>query len=1059
MSLNLAGQTSGAWQFSSVKTTDGLTDNLVSSTVEDQMGFIWIGTLRGLNRFDGHNLITYTIKEDGSPGLPSNHIQCLMVDSSGNIWIGTRDAGLCRYDPRTDEFFSPRFFNSNNEEVTRTPIFRIVQGRENEIYAAASKAGVFKVDLETLDTEVIQIDLHKGETENVNVHDIILSEAGFWIGSYGDGIIKYDADFGFVQSYDGVNLSNSLHCKEILRMIEGTYPDLWIATSQNYLHYYNRETGIGKVYDQPADANLDHFTIYDLMLQGKDSLWLATIRGGVQIFNIKEERFEIVSSKNHPGGVDCNSILSLDRSTDGTLWVGTKEAGLAFYHPATQIFEVYSKYLPGSNLLDFNSVRSIYADDHYLFVGGEEGLNQIDLKTSERKLWLADLSILSIAQHPGIDNVLFFGANSGQLILFDKEKGPLDKLDLKIPESQLENNEIDNIYAIEPLNDHEILLGTRTGCAVFDPTKKSVLKFFKNSENPLSIPAGDIRHIVKDSMGRIWVASTTAGLSLMNYETGGFEKFELNNEFGFISRTIVALHADSKGNLWIGTEKGLIKFNPERGVIKSISDANGLSQNYVVGIVEDPNGNLWLGTKEGLTKYNPVTDETKIYTDINGLPSNVFNIRASFKGPDQKIYFGCSQGLIAFKSEDIQFELPKPKPKFVDLLFLEEGNALDIKLPYVDAVYIDPHERFFSVEISAFDFIFDKKLRYRYRVKELSNEWIDIEDGTNIPFTEMKPATYTLEYMVSRDNFEWHSPKKPLTIIVKPALFQRPLIQIILGLFIFSLVVLFILARTSFLKKQKTELDKLVKIRTAELLKSENLLKEANQTKDKFFSILAHDLRSPFSSLLGLAGILQDEWSRYSDSERQKFVKGFKDNLESTFKLVNNLLDWSRLQQGKIKPELNDLSLRQIVDKVIHEMNASVMIKHMHVENKVHKDVHISGDEFMLSTILRNLLSNAIKYSPKGNSILISSVNESQDVKCCVEDFGTGISPDLQENLFNLIKTKSKPGTEGEKGTGLGLIVSRDFVELMGGNFSFESSPGKGSRFCFTLKRANLIKI
>jgi signal transduction histidine kinase/ligand-binding sensor domain-containing protein len=1051
---SLSGQTGSKLQFKSISFADGLSQSIITCIAQDQAGYMWIGTRDGLNRYDGHKIEILKATDDGKPTLPSNHIQCLMVDSLGNIWIGTREDGLCRYDPRTQSFAVPVFINGSGKDVSKTTVFRIVPGANHNLYAVTSDAGIFRVDINTLATEVWPVVLPESDGSQVNLHDIVVGDGFLWLGSYGSGLLKYVPGKGVVERYTGEAPDKQYNFDYVVRMIPGTWPDLWISGWDNYLHRFNLETKESKLYDTPINVYEHHSSTHDLLLQGTDSLWLATAVGGLQLFHIGDEYLEQISTIDQPGGVGYNNILSLFRSKEGILWVGTNGKGLSYHHPGTQLFEVYSKNIPGKEKLDFESVRCIYVDDQFLFAGGYYGLNRIDLKTHKKEYFLRTKPIYCIAEHPGNPNLLLVGSEGGPLYLFDKQKGIVDQYDPFVHPPSYTKVPLSFIYAIAPFNSHQILLGTTFGCATFDLDQKKVTGLYQSSGDPASIPPGEIKSILIDSKKRIWVGSTSGGLALFDPESGRFLRYTMDTPGRHMpSNSILDLFEDTKGRLWVGTEVGLIELDPEKGMIRKVSTSEGLPVNYVVGIGEDRSGKLWLSGLAGLCNFNPETGKIEVFSKMHGLPKNEFNLQSHFKGPDGKLYFGGYDGVIGFIPEKISQDLPSPDPKFVNLLVYNEPAELQEKLPYVKHVNIKPNQDFFSVEVSAFDFLFDDEAQFRYRVMEISEDWINLGNNRIISFTKLKPSTYTLEAQVSDNISDWFSTSSPLTIVVKPSIIQQPLFKGLMLLVIVLLIFQIFFIRTRFLRSQSKRLNELVELRTLELSESEKRLQEANLTKDKFFSILAHDLRSPFSSLLGLAEILHEEWPNFSDSQKREYILGIRKNLETTYGLVNNLLDWSRLQQGRITPDLKEISLRTLVDQVILEMNAPASLKQIQVDNNVDEWVRVKADEFMLSTILRNLISNAIKYSTRGNKVLIKSTIDGTRVQCCVEDFGTGIDESQQENLFNLINAQSRPGTEGEKGTGLGLMVSHEFVRLLNGEFLFESKPGKGSRFCFSLVR------
>jgi len=240
----------------------------------------------------------------------------------------------------------------------------------------------------------------------------------------------------------------------------------------------------------------------------------------------------------------------------------------------------------------------------------------------------------------------------------------------------------------------------------------------------------------------------------------------------------------------------------------------------------------------------------------------------------------------------------------------------------------------------------------------------------------------------------------------------------------------------------------------SDLQEKEAMLEESNRTKDKFFSILAHDLIGPFSSVIQLYDMVFT--GKVAGKQKEQFMQQVSDALKNTYRLLENLLVWSRSQRGKISFEPQKISLKAISNEVIETLNQQFENKSLHVENAIPSDSFVRADKNMLKTVLRNLLSNAIKYTPKEGQIKLEAGKPSRNgfLKVRVNDNGVGIDEELQSSLFKLSESFSKEGTENEMGSGLGLILCREFVEKHEGRIRVESQPGEGSTFIFTIPSA-----
>ena len=229
-------------------------------------------------------------------------------------------------------------------------------------------------------------------------------------------------------------------------------------------------------------------------------------------------------------------------------------------------------------------------------------------------------------------------------------------------------------------------------------------------------------------------------------------------------------------------------------------------------------------------------------------------------------------------------------------------------------------------------------------------------------------------------------------------------------------------------------------------------LEEANLAKDRFFSIIAHDLRSPFTSILGFSRLLNDEYDDFSDADRKMMLKQILSSTESTFQLLDNLLTWAKTHSGRTTYNPEAFSLEPLIADTLNQSMGQARIKGISIQTEIEVNAMVYADSNMIRTILRNLLSNAIKFSFEQTTITVKANLVKDKVKIVVSDQGTGIDPVTLKSLFRLDeKVCSTKGTANEKGTGLGLILCREFVEKNGGRITVESKPGVGSTFSFTI--------
>jgi signal transduction histidine kinase len=249
------------------------------------------------------------------------------------------------------------------------------------------------------------------------------------------------------------------------------------------------------------------------------------------------------------------------------------------------------------------------------------------------------------------------------------------------------------------------------------------------------------------------------------------------------------------------------------------------------------------------------------------------------------------------------------------------------------------------------------------------------------------------------------------------------------------------------INEQKEQLEKHNEL----LIKSEENLQELNATKDKFFSIIAHDLKSPFSAIIGFSDELYESYVDYTDQERKQMIRQIKNSSHNTFDLLENLLTWSQSQSGFIKLEFSALNIKNLTEKSISAYLPAAKRKNLEVKIKIDKEITAWGDEKTLKVLISNLFNNAIKFSRNNTEIILSTQRHKNYLEFCVQDFGIGMSRSILNDLFKIETNVQRSGTSNEKGTGLGLILCQEFIHKNNGKIWVESEEGKGSKFCFTL--------
>ncbi|MBT5426200.1 MAG: hypothetical protein HOK84_08395 [Bacteroidetes bacterium] len=1061
------GQNSTQYYFKSLTVDDGLTHGVVTAITQDDFGFMWFGTLDGLNRYDGSKFINYS-KSDSIPyPIGSNHITCLQKAPDGKIWIGTWNAGLYRLDPRLQKFEAlelPMEFREKygNSKITGISII------DHFLYASFENSAWLMHNLHNDENQVFEVEYPEKPGHELIINSIAYQHGTIWLATKNAGIVGVKPGEAVVQHYNNSSEEPEVNYETTIKITPLDFPFLILATHDQHLHKLNTKTGESE-YIRTAPSKKHHLASCPALLrQGKDSLWIGTIMCGLHLYHIPKDSLELISIEEYPGGINYNSINTLYRGQENILWLGTNGKGINYHTPINQQFKSFSSELKSHYKLDFESVRSVSTDKEWLYIGGYLGFNKINTLTGSRSFHLDGIPIYTQCQVENNKDLLILGVEGTYHYLYNKKTEELSRIYIEVTNQSGKSYKGEHIFDIMHLTENTYLMACIKGLMIIDIYKpKEGLILEHEPGNPNSLVDGEIKTLFRDQENNIWVGSRKKGFMILNESDLTFSPIKaIYPGAPDLSDGVNCINQDQNSNFWFGTNTGLVFFNPVSKKHKHYSLQDGLPNDLVCGVVDDLEGNIWVSTNNGIACFNTKTENFRVYTKHQGLPGNQYHRGSTYKSDSGTIYFCGYDGMVSFTPEDLDWELPRLKPILVNCRVNNQILQTDTLLPYKRSLEIKPDQNFIIFELSGMNYLYTEKEYFQYRIPEKSGKWIDLGQNNIFQLGDQKHGIYTIEIRASVNQIDWISSPHPLKLNIKAEFPETTAFKIlIIGILTFF-ILLIIYLRFVFLRQQKNRLNLLFNSRTLELeQKGTELIKEieqrkqteqqlldANSTKDKFFSIIAHDLRSPFSSLLGITSILNQEWDEYSESKKLEFVSLIRKNLENTYRLLINLLDWSRLQRGIIKPVFDNIDLFLLVEKVIVEVGPEAANKNIMISNFVPGSHKAFADAFMVSTLFRNLVSNAIKFTPTNGQIQISASVEDSMVTCCVKDTGVGMNEEVLSHLFSMNQQSLKKGTQGEKGTGLGLIVCKEFVQLLGGELTVISSPEGGSTFCFTLK-------
>lgn len=1061
-------------KFNLLDVEHGLSQSTVYAITQDSAGFMWFGTQDGLNKYDGYSFTVYKHDRFDSLSISNNFVTSLFIDSKGNIWAGT-SGGLNLLLPDQKYFkryvSNPSIKNSLSDNV----INAIAEDSAGYLWIGTQNGGINRLNVATGEISVYK---------NVPSDSLSLSgncvrtlfvdgKNNLWIGTDGKGLNLFDRKSNSFVTYKFNPLnSKSLSFNSVFQIEALDKDRLLVASFGGGINILDTRTGEfdhSLIHPEDRDAIKLRNSVPLAMvhprslvttttLSKEGTLWYGTISDGLYKIDLKNnssKSFREVRGDEH--GLAFNGIRSLFYSKDGILWIGTNGSGINTYSLNSKKFNTILPRIENAGTLSFSSIRSIYEDESgRLYIGGYSGLNIIDRKTGKVEDPFGTRYVVYVIREDpdNPERYLLFGTEGGGLLRYDKVTGTLSQFNISYKREGITFT-VYSVYAILAEKGGTYLLGTESGLVEYDANSKNSVFYITDAANPKSVNPGRLRAILKDSFGETWVGTDIGGISKFDRETKKFTRYthRINDLNSLSNNRINTFFEDSKKRLWVGTATGLNLYNRENNSFTVITEKEGLPNNVVYAILEDDSGNLWLSTNKGLCCFNYEYMSFSNYDYIDGLSENEFNSSAYFKNRKGELFFGSLKGVTYFHPPEIGHNPYVPPLVFTKFSLFNKEVILDPHISKRERVELSYSDNLIAFEFSALNYDQSAKNRYSYTLEGFSDGWIDLGTKREITFTNLDPGTYVLKVKGSNNDGIWNEEGIQLKIIINPPFWATLWFRILLVLFVLSVILGGIQIRIRTVEKQKEILEQVVKERTSKLEESRIQLKEANETKDKFFSIIAHDLRNPFQTLLGFSEILLEDFDALSDEEKLDLIGEISHSSHNAHKLLNNLLQWSRSQTGTIPFSPENINLRELFETELLVLKTFAIKKNICINFFPNPAATVFADRDMMATVFRNLVSNAIKFTKPDGEVTITMTERNGRVVVCVIDNGLGMSDEKRESIFNLDAGHSTAGTNGEQGTGLGLILCKEFVEKNNGKIWVESKLGEGSSFCFSVPK------
>ncbi len=1036
------------FMFKHLEVKDGMPSNQINAIYKDSRGFMWFGTAAGLARYDGYRFKVFRSTDNGSASLPDNYIEKIVEDSEGRLWIRTGENGYVIYNWDTESFVCDVRSRMWDIGIDGTPRYVFVDKQKNTWFAidgkgcycyrpgeknavslpfgekgipegviidmAECKDGILLVydngrviciDRETVRVKWILTDIAEHMGTRTDIFFLYVDkDEDLWI--YGaPGVWAYDLSDRKWHSQWNFSDRGQAHIVAVAQDKQGR---IWFGKDQDGIDIWNKATGetVSLTYDVDDERGLPNNTINVLYEDEGGVMWIGTYKKSVAYYDEGIFKFGI----NHLGDINC-----LEESNDGSLWLGTNDAGLIRWNPKTDEKKLYA-YSPGGNSIASNVIVSLLqAKDGKLWIGTFwEGLDCFDGNR-----------FVHYRNRPGDDN-------------------------------SLANN---NVWSLAEDKNGNIWIGTLGGGLQCLNPGTGEFTTYKISNS--GIISNHIASLCMSRDNRLIIGTSSTGVSIMDLTTRKITNL-VGNESGsirFSNQSINQVYEDSRGLIWVGTREGLNLYNPKNDHLQVVPLSQNDSRVFITGIVEDDNKNMWVTTANGVVNVIPSIDTKNgdytfnyyRYDDKDGLQGCEFNQRSIKRLSSGEIAMGGMYGLNTFRPENIKYNRTLPKVMFTGFqLFNEEVEVgkeyggrvlLRESLNKAREVKLDYKQNVFTVLFASDNYVLPEKTQYLYKLEGFNEDWMaGAADMHRVTYTNLAPGTYTLKVKAINSDGFVGTEESSLKIVILPPFWMTPWAYVLYAMLLIGTL---LLARNAVLRRERN------KFRIQQMEREAERNEEVNQMKFRFFTNVSHELRTPLTLIISpLEGMMKET----HDERKQEQLKLMHRNALRLLNLVNQLLDFRKNEVAGL--HLN-LSEGEVVSYVHSICNSFLMLsekKNVHLTFfSAIESLNMSFDEDKIGKIVMNLLSNAFKFTPDGGRVdvsleLIKGTTETLEIK--VSDTGVGISDLDKERIFERFYQSERIGDSNPStGSGIGLSLVRDYVTLHGGVVRVFDNVGTGSVF------------
>ena len=1016
-----------AFRFRHIGMPEGLPSNCVRSIAQDTLGYMWMGTDEGLCRYDGRHMRLLTF----CPDVPNKYVAVMQI-AGNRLFVGSDD-GLYMLDMVTEQPSQVLAQANDGLRITST-VNGLDLDKDGNLWVSTYGQGVFRYEINTgrlmryasvhnnmsdiyvdsdnqiwaasvySDTPLYRLDKSRDAFQGVKFGSSMPtavatmaqdSHRNLWLGTWSEGVWRISPDMTVTRFLAPQSHDGVRH----VHVIAEYEPGKMLIGSDDGLTILDALTGAHTLYDEDErdGASISNRFVYSIVKDAEGGLWLGTFYGGVDYMAASYGRFTSYAYSRFANSVQGNVISRFCEDRNGMIWIASDDGGLNCFNPANGLF-THIESPNAAKRSGYYNLHALMADGDDLWIGTYAGgVDRMNLRTRAFRTYSYD------ANNPrSLDG-------SSSYSIFKDRRG--------------------NIWVC-----------TMTGVNRYEPATDDFMRVRTLGANTMAM--------AEDSNGNLWFATQGNGAYRYNPATGEWHNYTSKGAKTIAADHVNSLLIDSKGTLWAGTMQGLCRYDAEADKFVTVPFA-GPSE-HVCGIIEDQNA-LWVATVRGLAKYDPATNAVSAYTSRDGLCNDQFLPNSIFKASDGSIYVGSVKGFSRFLPYKIVANGSSAPVRITNIEVHNNtvavgSDILPQGIDYIKKLKLPYNSNALTLEFAALSYAMPENNTFQYMLEGFDKDWIDAGNSDKASYTNLPTGNYTFRVRAFNSDGVAMEQQASLPITISPPLYLSWPFMILYVLLAAALI--FFIAKRISRRIEKAHAREIKELNTA---KEHEVMEE----KLRFFTMVAHEIRTPVSLIIGPLEKIQKQEKQLPAQVKSELTI-LERNSQRLLYLVNQLLDFRKIESGGMRMHFAKQNIVAMVNAVAERFVPTLETHDVKFTMDLpESDFQAVIDSEAVTKALSNLLTNASKYTLDAIKVSCSRDLAKGTFSITVADNGIGITEEEQEKIFQPFYQVS----EHKPGTGIGLSLVKSIADLHGGDITVVSAPGKGSAFTLTLPLEQVVTV